>query len=96
MLAQQTRMLYTVTRSVAEVLRNLSGASRVASRDVEFFLGLDETLYRNRGVIVVDWGEGDDWADVVVQGPNFHIANTFYKSPNQSMNCTIRTSFRWI
>ncbi|MBB2989645.1 hypothetical protein FHR72_001108 [Mycolicibacterium iranicum] len=81
----QSRMLYTVNKASALVQEKVATASRLKQYDLEFFLGLDETLYRRTGVITVDWGRPASWDGVILQGPNFHIGSSFNKYPNESM-----------
>jgi hypothetical protein len=82
---RHSRMVYTVNKSSAMVLGKLTRADRLSSQDLEFYLGLDETLYRRLGVIVHDWGSPSSWQDVILQGPNFFICNPFSKYPNKTM-----------
>ena len=82
---RRSRMVYTVNKSSAIVLGKLTRADRLSSQDLEFYLGLDETLYRRLGVIVHDWGSPSSWQDVILQGPNFFICNPFSKYPNKTM-----------
>ncbi|WP_062073657.1 Eco57I restriction-modification methylase domain-containing protein [Demequina sediminicola] len=81
----QTRMLYTVNRSVARVLDKLAGAPRIGDLNLEYSRGWDESIDRKKGYFVKEWGAPDTWHDVILQGPNFTLLNPFSKSPNATM-----------
>ena len=82
---ERARMLYTVNAASALAQQKLATAKRLNTYDLEFFLGLDETLYRRTGVIKTEWGRPASWNDVILQGPNFHIGSSFNKYPNETM-----------
>lgn len=82
---RQTRMLYTVNRDVAETLRQLSRAPRLASLHLRFSQGWNETTDFQKEYFVKSWGQPDSWDDVILQGPHLHVATPFFKSPNRTM-----------
>ena len=81
----QTRMVYAVNEASASVQRKIASAPRLKRYELEFFLGLDETLYRRTGVITSGWSIPVSWDDVILQGPNIHTATSFNKYPNPTM-----------
>jgi hypothetical protein len=81
----QTRMVYTVNRSVENVLQKLSGASRIGELNLQFSLGWHEKNDRARGYFEVKWGVPQSWEDVILQGPHLFVATPLYKSPNPTM-----------
>lgn len=81
----ETRMSYAVNRSIANVLRKLSDAPRVATLRPEFSSGWHEKNDRSRGLFDVSWGEVRDWSDAILQGPNIHVGNPHFKTPNPTM-----------
>lgn len=83
--ASATRMMYTVNRSVAAVLQKLAGAPRLSALSPSFSQGWNETTDFKKGYFVKNWGAPKRWDDVILQGPNVHVANPFYKYPNSSM-----------
>ncbi|MCF6376422.1 class I SAM-dependent DNA methyltransferase [Nocardioides KLBMP 9356] len=80
-----SRMVYSVNSSSAETLRVIARAPRLRGLDLSFSPGLIETQARKDGLIELQWGRPTDWSDVVLMGPNFHVAAPFYKSPNETM-----------
>jgi methylase of polypeptide subunit release factors len=83
--AQHTRMLYTVNSSSAAVLARLAKARRVGELGLKFSRGWDESIDRQKGRFVQEWGPAS-WEDAILQGPHLHVANPFYKSPNATMS----------
>ncbi|UTT62589.1 DNA methyltransferase [Microcella humidisoli] len=81
----QTRTLYAVNASSAEVVRGLVGARRLSDLRLQFNVGLTETQARESGLIEYGWGAPDSWDRVVLQGPNLHLSSPFYKAPNPTM-----------
>ncbi|OBB77109.1 DNA methyltransferase [Mycobacterium sp. 852014-52144_SCH5372336] len=82
---ERARMLYAVNAASALAQQKIATATRLNTYNLEFFLGLDETLYRRTGVIRTQWGRPASWDDVILQGPNFHIGSSFNKYPNETM-----------
>jgi hypothetical protein len=78
-------MLYTVNSSSATVLARLATARRVGDLGLRFSRGWDESIDRQKGRFVQEWGPAS-WEDAILQGPNLHVANPFYKSPNATMS----------
>nr|WP_090276601.1 DNA methyltransferase [Mycolicibacterium komanii]CRL70030.1 type II restriction enzyme methylase subunit [Mycolicibacterium komanii] len=83
--AEQTRMVYTVNRSVASVLQKLAGASRIGESGLRFSRGWDESIDRKKGFFDIDWGLPNSWDDVILQGSHLFVGTPFYKSPNPTM-----------
>jgi hypothetical protein len=81
----ETRMVYVVNRSTAEVLSKLAAAPRLASLQLEYSQGWNETTEFNRGVFEKTWGEPETPDRVILQGPHLYVANPAYKSPNPTM-----------
>lgn len=82
---RQTRMVYTVNRSVENVLQKLSSATRIGELDLQFSRGWDESIDRTKGYFEIRWGVPDSWGDVILQGPHLNVATPLYKSPNPTM-----------
>ncbi|MGO9349550.1 MAG: class I SAM-dependent DNA methyltransferase [Mycobacterium sp.] len=82
---RQTRMVYTVNRSVENVLQKLSAAARIGELNVQFSQGWNETTDFNRGYFKKKWGVPQSWEDVILQGPHLFVATPMYKSPNPTM-----------
>lgn len=81
---ERSRMLYTVNSSSATVLARLAKARRVGELGLSFSRGWDESIDRQKGRFVQEWGPVS-WDDAILQGPHLHVANPFYKSPNPTM-----------
>ncbi|WP_185981542.1 restriction endonuclease [Skermania sp. ID1734] len=82
---EQSRMVYTVNRSVASVLEKLAEAPRIGSLDLNFSRGWDESIDRKKGYFESRWGVPESWDQVILQGPHLHVATPLYKSPNPTM-----------
>lgn len=82
---RQTRMVYTVNRDAGDVLAILSKAGRMSELNLNFSRGWDESIDRQKGYFIQEWGAPETWDDVILQGPHIHVANPFYKQPNQTM-----------
>ncbi|MEK8226478.1 hypothetical protein NKG05_10965 [Oerskovia sp. M15] len=82
---RQTRMIYAVNLSTASVLDKLASAPRIASLELHFSRGWDESRDRKLGHFDVKWGAPESWQDVILQGPHMHVANPTYKTPNATM-----------
>jgi hypothetical protein len=83
--ARRTRMMYTVNRSVADVLKRLSAAPRLRSMSLNISFGWDENAAFRKGYFTKKWGAPRSWDDVILQGPHLHVATPIYKSPNPTM-----------
>jgi hypothetical protein len=81
----QSRMVYTVNQSTAVVLNKLSAAPRIGDLGLSFSPGWHEKNDRTKGFFDSEWGVPESWDQVILQGPHLHVANPFYKSPNQTM-----------
>ncbi len=82
---RQTRMVYTVNRSVENVLQKLSAAPRIGEMNLQFSRGWDESIDRKKGYFEIKWGVPASWDDVILQGPHLQVATPLYKSPNPTM-----------
>jgi len=81
----QTRMVYAVNRSTAEVLDKLSRAPRVGLLGLQFSRGWDESIDRKKGHFDSEWGVPKSWDSVILQGPHLFVGTPAYKRPNPSM-----------
>lgn len=81
----QSRMVYTVNRASADVLKALAKRSRVATMGLEFSSGWHESGARSKGLFETGWGAPTTWSDVILQGPHFYVGAPFYKGPNETM-----------
>jgi hypothetical protein len=82
---RETRMVYTVNRSVASVLAKISTAPRLGELGLVFSRGWDESIDRQKGYFESQWGVPDSWDAVIMQGPHLFVATPLYKSPNPTM-----------
>ncbi|MFT4086121.1 MAG: class I SAM-dependent DNA methyltransferase [Gordonia sp. (in: high G+C Gram-positive bacteria)] len=81
----ETRMIYSVNKSSDSVLTKLSTSIRIAELRPQFSSGWHEKSDRSRGYFDVEWGAPDSWNEVILQGPHFHVATPFNKTPNSTM-----------
>ncbi|MDX8145018.1 hypothetical protein SK854_23110 [Lentzea sp. BCCO 10_0061] len=81
----QTRMVYAVNQSTADVLDKLAQAPRIGSLGLQFSRGWDESIDRKKGLFDAEWGVPEFWGEVILQGPHLHVATPFYKTPNPTM-----------
>ena len=82
---EQSRMVYTVNRSVASVLEKIADAPRIGGKRLHYWRGMDESTDRAQGYFDSVWGVPSSWDDVILQGPHIHVATPLYKSPNPTM-----------
>ncbi|MDM4762985.1 hypothetical protein QT381_08190 [Galbitalea sp. SE-J8] len=82
---EQTRMVYAVNRSTAEVLEKLSRAPRVGSLNLEFSRGWDESIDRKKGIFDSEWGVPESWDSVILQGSHLGVGRPLFKYPNATM-----------
>jgi hypothetical protein len=82
---RQTRMVYSVNKASASVLQKISSSRRIGSLNPSFSQGWNETTDFKRGYFTKSWGAPTRWNDVILQGPHFHVATPFYKTPNATM-----------
>ncbi|WP_256829517.1 Eco57I restriction-modification methylase domain-containing protein [Ornithinimicrobium faecis] len=80
----QTRMVYTVNSVANSVLERLAKAPRIGRLGLSYSPGWHERSDRRAGRFVSRWGEAE-WRDVILQGPNLHVAAPFFKTPNPTM-----------
>lgn len=85
----QSRMIYTVNRGTADVLKVLAPRPRVRSLGMQFSSGWHEKGGRKAGYFDSEWGRPKDWGDVILQGPHIHVGVPFYKQPNESMSSNL-------
>ena len=81
---RSTPMVYTVNSAAARTLATLSKHPRVGSLGLKFSRGWDESIDRQKGRFVREWGRAS-WEDAILQGPHLHVSNPMYKSPNPTM-----------
>lgn len=81
----QARMVYPVNGASSRVLEKLSKAPRVRELGLQYSRGWDESIDRKKGYFEVGSAVPDSWADVILQGPHFTVANPFAKQPNPTM-----------
>lgn len=82
---RHTRMIYAVNKATAAVLAKLASAPRLGSLVLDFSAGWHEKSDRTKGYFDIDWGPVASWREAILQGPHLFVANTFYKSPNETM-----------
>lgn len=82
---EQSRMVFSVNRSVASVLEKLAEATRMREIPMQFSTGWNETTDFKKGYFVKDWGVPGAWEDAILQGPHMYVATPFYKQPNSTM-----------
>jgi hypothetical protein len=82
---RQTRMVYTVNTTAADVLATLSPQPRVGALDLQFSEGWHESRDRKKGYFESRWAVPSSWDDVILQGPHLFVATPAYKSPNPTM-----------
>ncbi|MDJ0457722.1 class I SAM-dependent DNA methyltransferase [Arthrobacter sp. NQ7] len=83
--AVQARMVYPVNQASSRVLEKLSKAPRVRELGLQYSSGWNETTDRKNGYFEVGSAVPNSWADVILQGPHFTVANPFAKQPNATM-----------
>jgi hypothetical protein len=81
----QTRMVYAVNRSTAEVLEKLAAAPRFSTLGLQFSSGWHEKNDRTKGYFDAEWGVPESWDSVILQGPHLFVGTPAYKQPNPSM-----------
>ncbi|MFC6352781.1 hypothetical protein ACFP6B_02585 [Rothia nasimurium] len=83
--ADQASMIYTVNKTSERVLQKLSLAPRVRELGLQYSRGWDESIDRKKGYFQPGSKVNESWADVILQGPFFSVANPFAKQPNATM-----------
>ncbi len=81
----QSRMVYTVSESVAAVLDKLAAAPRMAELGLQFSAGWHEKNDRTKGFFESSWGAPNSWEDVILQGPHIYVNTPMNKAPNKSL-----------
>ncbi|GEP27809.1 class I SAM-dependent DNA methyltransferase [Cryobacterium levicorallinum] len=82
--ALQTRMLFTVNRSISNVLAKMASSSkRIGAANLEFSQGWNEKTDFDRGLFVKKWGAASSWSQVILQGPHIFVGSPRYKTPNE-------------
>ncbi|WP_026542933.1 DNA methyltransferase [Paenarthrobacter nicotinovorans] len=79
------RMVYPVNRSSSNILQKLSESQRVRQLGLSSSSGWHESEDRKSGYFEVGSKVNESWADVILQGPHFTVANPFSKQPNPTM-----------
>ncbi|WP_366180240.1 hypothetical protein ABXS69_08430 [Actinomyces timonensis] len=81
---RSTPMVSTVNSAAARTLSTLASHPRLSSLGLEFSRGWDESIDRQKGRFVQQWGEAS-WEDAILQGPHIYVSTPLYKSPNETM-----------
>lgn len=81
---QSTPMVYTVNSAAARTLATLAKSPRLAGVGLQFSRGWDESIDRQKGRFVKEWGS-TSWGDAILQGPHLHVSTPLYKQPNETM-----------
>lgn len=81
----ETPMVYSVNRASLAVMRKLVRSHRIGSLNPLYSRGWDESIDRKKGRFETKWGAVGGWADVVLQGPNFHVGTPFNKYPRPTL-----------
>lgn len=78
-------MVFLPNQTLETIVEKLADNSRVQALGPSYSRGWDESIDRAKGVFESKWGAPSSVSKVIYQGPNLHVGNPFYKSPNQSM-----------
>ena len=81
---QYAPMVSTVNSAAARTLSILASHPRNGSLGLEFSRGWDESIDRQKGRFVQQWGEAS-WDDTILQGPHLYVSTPLYKQPNETM-----------
>ncbi|MDU0349052.1 DNA methyltransferase [Actinomyces sp. MRS3W] len=81
---RSTPMVYTINSAAARTLATLAHSPRVGGLGLHFSRGWDESIDRQKGRFIREWGEAA-WADAILQGPHLHVSTPLNKQPNQTM-----------
>ena len=81
---RSTPMVSTVNSAAARTLSTLASHPRIGSLGPEFSRGWDESIDRQKGRFIREWGPSS-WEDAILQGPHLHVSTPMYKSPNATM-----------
>jgi len=77
-------MVYTVNSTATAVLRQMAKSRRIRELGFSFSRGWDESIDRQAGRFVRDWGEAP-WPDAILQGPHLYVSTPLAKAPNPTM-----------
>lgn len=77
-------MLYTLNTASNRILQQLSEVDRVGALNFAFSRGWDESIDRESGRFVTEWGPSI-WESAILQGPQLFVNNPYYQWPNKSM-----------
>ena len=77
-------MVSTVNSVAARTLSTLASHPRIGSLGLEFSRGWDESIDRQKGRFVQQWGEAS-WDNAILQGPHLYVSTPLYKQPNETM-----------
>ena len=91
---RQTRMVYTVNSTAADVLATLSRQPRAGALDLQFSRGWDESRDRKKGYFESRWGVPQSWNDVILQGPHLYVGDPDVQVTEPDDEDTIRTGQR--
>ena len=77
-------MVYTVNSASMNTLRHLASATRIATLNLQFSRGWDESIDRKAGRFIKEWGP-TICPDAILQGSHLGASCCFYKSPNRTL-----------
>ena len=81
---QSTPMVSTVNSAATHTLAILASQSRISSLGLEFSRGWDESIDRQKGRFIRDWGS-TSWENTILQGSHLFVSTPLYKQPNETM-----------
>ena len=81
---RSTAMVSTVNSAATRTLSRLATQPRISGLDLQFSRGWDESIDRQKGRFVRNWGSAC-WDDAIFQGPHLHVSTPLYKQRNKSM-----------
>jgi hypothetical protein len=82
---RQAQMVYTVNRTVADIMASLAPHQRASLLGLQFSRGWNESTDRQIGYFKLEWGAPYSWDEVILQGPHLYVATPMYKSVNPTM-----------
>lgn len=81
---QSAPMVSTVNSTATHTLAILASQSRISSLGLEFSRGWDESIDRQKGRFIRDWGS-TSWENTILQGSHLFVSTPLYKQPNETM-----------
>ena len=81
---QSTPMVSTVNSAATHTLAILASQSRISSLGLEFSRGWDESIDRQKGRFIRNWGS-TSWENTILQGSHLFVSTPLYKQPNETM-----------